>query len=765
MTSEQLAVEAQGDAAPNAVSFDALEARLREQLMPAERITLLRVAYEKAERAHDGQFRKSGEPFVCHPLETAIILTDLQMLDTPTLQAALLHDVVEDSPITLEEVREQFGGDVAGLVDGVTKLSRLSEQPQQTAGGADPRPTPPANATIFQAENLRKMLIAMAQDVRVVLIKLADRLHNMRTLGALSDDRRQRISLETRDIYAPLAHRLGIYSIEWELSDLAFSHLEPQRHRQVAHLVASRLTERERGVQHELSILTDTLEANGYAGVEVSGRTKSIYSIAQKMERYEQMGRRFEDINDLQAIRIIAPDVQGCYAILGIVHGLWRPLPGQFDDYIANPRETGYQSLHTTVLTPDGDPLEVQIRTPAMHQTAEYGIASHWRYKEGVAEVGQFDERITWLRQLLDWQRDVIGAQEFVDQLKQDILADQVYVYTPKGEIRELPAGATPIDFAFRIHTDLGYGTSGAKVNGRMVSLSHTLQNGDTIEIVSSKAPKGPSLDWLNPDLGYVRTELARSKIRHWFRLQERSESAARGRQSLEKETRRLGISLDPERLATLFGYQSGDDFILALGTGQVSTNQIAARLAPPKETPDAITVRPSGGMLSVNVQGLGPTPARSAPCCRPMPGEEIIGYVTRGRGVTVHRSDCRNIRNEDEPERLMEISWPAFEQQYPSTIVIIAQDRVGLLRDITTLVSADHLNITGVRDRHDTDRTVTITLTVEASGLPQVSRMLSRLEALPGVLNVYRTSSRAARATRQTAAKASQSERNIADH
>ncbi len=765
MPSEQLAVEAQRGAAPNDITFEALEARLREQLMPEERITLLRAAYEMAERAHDGQFRKSGEPFVCHPIETALILTDLQMLDTPTLQAALLHDVVEDSPITLDEVREQFDDDVAGLVDGVTKLSRLSEQPQQIAGGADPRPMLPTNAGVFQAESLRKMFIAMAQDVRVVLIKLADRLHNMRTLGALSDDRRQRISLETRDIYAPLAHRLGIYSIEWELSDLAFSHLEPQRHRQVANLVASRLTEQERGVQQELRILTDTLKENGYGGVEVSGRTKSIYSIAQKMERYEQMGRRFEDINDLQAIRIIAPDVQGCYAILGIVHGLWRPLPGQFDDYIANPRETGYQSLHTTVLTPEGDPLEVQLRTPAMHQTAEYGIASHWRYKEGVAETGQFDERITWLRQLLDWQRDVIGAQEFVDQLKQDILADQVYVYTPKGEIRELPAGATPLDFAFRIHTDLGYGTTGAKVNGRMVSLSYTLQNGDTIEIVSSKAPKGPSLDWLNPDLGYVRTELARSKIRHWFRLQERSESAARGRQSLEKETRRLGISLDPERLATLFGYQSGDDFILALGTGQVGSNQIAARLAPPKEEPDVITVRPSGGMLSVNVQGLGATPARSARCCRPMPGEEIIGYVTRGRGVTVHRSDCRNIRNEDEPERLMEISWPAFEQQYPSTIVIISQDRVGLLRDITTLVSADHLNITGVRDRHNTDRTVTITLTIEASGLPQVSRMLSRLEALPGVMSVYRTSSRPARATRQTATKASQSERTIADH
>ncbi len=713
-------------AAPPRPAFGELETRLKAHRLPAERIDAIREAFHTAERAHEGQLRKSGDPYICHPLETALILTGIEMLDAPTLQAALLHDVVEDSPMTLDEMREGFGAEIAELVDGVTKLSRLAAQP--------------ANASVYQAESLRKMLLAMAQDVRVVLIKLADRLHNMRTLDALAPEQRHRISLETRDIYAPLAHRLGIDSIESELHDLAFFHLEPARYRRISYLVAARLTERETGVREALTALTESLAEQGYKDVEISGRTKSIYSIAQKMERYREIGRDFEDINDLQAVRVVVKDVQDCYGVLGIIHGIWRPLPGQFDDYIANPRQTGYQSLHTTVVTPDGNTLEVQIRTADMHQTAEYGIAAHWRYKEGAAG-GEFDERIAWLRQLLDWQRDVIGAQEFVDQLKHEILVDQVYVYTPKGEIRELPAGSTPIDFAFRIHTDVGYGTAGAKVNGRMVSLSYTLKNGDTIEIIPSKNAKGPSLDWLNPDLGYVRTELARSKIRHWFRVQERSESAARGRQMLEREARRLHMQLDPQHLATLFGYQTADEFILALGTGQVGVNQIAARLAPPKEEPETIQIRPSSGELAVNVPGLGPTRARSAPCCRPMPGEKILGFITRNRGVTVHRADCDNVLNEDEPERLMDVSWPDFEQKYPSTVVISSQDRVGLLRDITTLVSADHINITGVRDRHDADRTVTITLTVEASGLPQVSRMMSRLEDLPGVFNVYRTS------------------------
>ena len=721
------------------LTFDELEARLTSHRLPAERIDAIREAFETAERAHAGQARKSGDPFLSHPLETALILTEMGMLDAPTLQAALMHDVVEDSPMTLDEMREQFGAEIAALVDGVTKLSRLATQPTK-GDGAEAQAPQSAQASVYQAESLRKMFLAMAQDVRVVLIKLADRLHNMRTLGALSPDKRHRIALETRDIYAPLAHRLGMDSMESELNDLAFPHIEPARQRRVAGLVAAGVTEREASVREALDTLRTALAAQGFRDIEISGRAKSIYSIAQKMERYRDIGRDFDDINDLHAVRVVVKDVPSCYAVLGAIHGMWRPLPGQFDDYIANPRKTGYQSLHTTVTTPDGGTLEVQIRTEEMHHTAEYGIAAHWRYKEGAAG-GEFDERISWLRQLLDWQRDVIGAQEFVDQLKHEIFVDQVYVYTPTGEIRELPAGSTPIDFAFRIHTDVGYGTSGAKVNGRMVSLSSTLRNGDTVEIIPSRTPKGPSLDWLNPDLGYVRTELARSKIRHWFRVQERSESTARGRQLLERESRRLGVQLDPQELASLFGYHTADDFILGLGTGQVGVNQIAARLAPPKEEPETIHIRPSSGELAVNVPGLGPTRARSAPCCRPMPSEDIVGFITRSRGVTVHRRDCDSVLNEDEPERLVDVSWPDFAQKYPTSVVISSQDRVGLLRDITTLVSADHMNITGVRDRHNADRTVTITLTVEANGLPQLSRMMSRLGDLPGVFSVHRTS------------------------
>jgi GTP pyrophosphokinase len=714
--------------------FQALEARLQGQLAP-ERIESLRQAYIVAESAHTGQLRFSGEPFLTHPLQTAIILTDLQIWDPPTLQAALLHDVVEDSAVTLEEIEARFGGEVARLVDGVTKLTRLTDEPVKKGDGAAiPVSQTPAGR---QAESLRKMLVAMAQDVRVVFIKLADRLHNMRTLGALPEERRRRIAQETRDIYAPLAHRLGIYQIEWELEDLAFSHLETHEYRRVARLVAERRAEREEQVRQATAQLREELAKVGLKA-EVAGRPKSLYSIHNKMQRYEASGRQFGDIHDLLAVRVIVPTVQDCYAALGVVHGLWRPLHGQFDDYIANPRETGYQSLHTTVLALGGKPLEVQIRTAEMHRVSEYGIASHWRYKEGGMADARFEERIAWLRQLLDWQREVTGAEEFIEQVKQDILPDQVFVYTPKGEIRELPAGSTPLDFAFRIHTSLGYRTVGAKVNGRMVSFDYQLKNGDTVEIIASKADKGPSLDWLNPDLGYVRTETAKQRIRQWFRRQERTESAARGRQLLDREARRLGITLEPAKLAHLFGHETEEEFFVALGTGAVSTSQIAARLAPPEEKP-VIRVLPSAGELGVEVPGMGVVPARTGRCCRPLPGEEIVGFITRNRGLTVHRRDCTNIEAEDEPERLVDVKWPSYEQKYPATIVVTAQDRMGLLRDITTIVSGEHVNIIDVRDRRNGGKSVTISLTVEIAGLAQVSRLLNRLEGLPGVDSVYR--------------------------
>ena len=730
--------------------FDELSERLQGHLEP-ERLQVLRSAYEVAERAHAGQLRFSGDPFVTHPLQTAVILADLQLIDAVALQAALLHDVVEDSPIALSEIESEFGAEVALLVDGVTKLSRLTDEPTPSrtdrADGDGAAPGEPERMTSAQAESLRKMLVAMAQDVRVVFIKLADRLHNMRTLWALPEEKRRRISFETREIYAPLAHRLGLDAIEWELQDLAFSHLEPQEYRRIVELVDSRRAEREEQVQAAMNELGAELEKVGLKPSEVVGRPKSLYSIYQKMRRYEASGRQFGDIYDLLAVRIIVDVVQDCYAALGVVHGLWRPVPGQFDDYIASPRESGYQSLHTTVLVQSGKPLEVQIRTPDMHRLAEYGVAAHWRYKEGRAvSNSQFEDRIAWLRQLIDWQREVSGAEEFVEQVKGDILPDQVFVYTPAGEIRELPAGSTPLDFAFRIHTDLGYRAVGAKVNGRLVSYAYQLKNGDTVEIVSSKAEKGPSLDWLNPDLGYVRTETGRSKIRQWFRRQKRTESLARGKQLLEREAKRLGIGLDATKLAEMFGYETEDEFILALGTGTVSTSQVAARLTPVEERQPTVRLTPAVGELAVEILGGGMVSARTGRCCRPLPGERAVGFITRNRGVTVHREACPNLANEDEPERIVDIRWPGVDQRYPSSIVITAQDRTGLLRDITTIVSAEQINITDIRDRRNADRSVTISITVETSGLAQVSRLLSRLEEVSEVVGVHRITAAASK-------------------
>ena len=707
----------------------------------SEKISVLRAAYDIAERAHEGQRRFSGEPFVTHPLQTAIILGDLQLTDTATLQAALLHDVVEDSPTSLQEINDQFGEEVASLVDGVTKLSQLTDEP--VTDNPPPRPQSrrtQESMTVSQAESLRKMLVAMAQDIRVVFIKLADRLHNMRTLAALPEEKRRRISLETREIYAPLAHRLGLYPLEWELQDRAFSHLEKDEYRRVVELVDSKRAEREEQVKLAMEELGIELAATGLKPSEVAGRPKSLYSIYQKMQRYEASGREFGDIYDLLAVRIIVDSVQDCYAALGVVHRMWRPVPGQFDDYIASPRETGYQSLHTTVMAQSGKPLEVQIRTSEMHRLAEYGVAAHWRYKEGDSKSNiLFEDRIAWVRQLLDWQRDVTGAEEFVEQVKGDILPDQVFVYTPAGEIRELPAGSTPLDFAFRIHTDLGYRAVGAKVNGRLVSYAYQLRNGDTVQIVSSKLAKGPSLDWLNPDLGYVQTEQGKSKIRQWFRRQKRTENLARGKQLLEREARRLGIGLDPAKLAEMFGYETEDEFVLALGTGTVSTSQVATRLMPPEERQPAVHLSPAAGDLSVEVLGSGLVSAQTGRCCRPLPGEPVVGFITRNRGVTVHRQNCPNLVNEDEPERFVDVRWPGVDQRYPSSIVITAQDRTGLLRDITTIVSAEQINITDIRDRRNPDRSVTISITVETSGLSQVSRLLTRLEEIPEVEAVHR--------------------------
>ncbi|MBM2832537.1 MAG: pyrophosphokinase, partial [Dehalococcoidia bacterium] len=666
------------------MDINELLTRAREYL-PAEKVGLIERAYQFAVSCHEGQWRKSGAPYLEHPLETAGVLVELQ-LDAATLAGALLHDVVEDCAIPLATLEAHFGAEVSRLVDGATKLTRISQRALESDAGE--RTPVPASA---QAENLRKMLVAMAQDLRVVFIKLADRLHNMRTLEALSLDKRHSIARETLEIYAPLAHRLGIWQIKWQLEDLAFRFLEPRQYRQITKLVAIRRGPREDfigEVVQTIRVELDKVELKA----EVFGRAKHLYSIHQKMEKYAKQGKEFSDIHDLFAIRVVVDTVPDCYSALGVSHNLWHPIPDEFNDFIANPKGNGYRSLHTTVMYRGATPLEIQIRTREMHRIAEYGIAAHWRYKEGDKAGLRFEERISWMRQLVEWHGELSGSEEFLESVKTDIFIDQVFVFTPKGEIKPLPQGATPLDFAYRIHTDLGHRCIGAKVNGKLVSLNYQLRNGETVEIMTAKAAKGPSLDWLNSELGYVRTSHAREKVRQWFKKQERSVNIERGRALLEKEVKRLGLTeANYEELAKLFKYESLDDFLAALGYGAVTATQLAQRIGAQQEQPRLVSeITPGAGVLSPGVQvlGVGNLLTNLAKCCHPIPGDGIIGYITRNRGVTVHRSDCHNVVHEDEKERLVRVEWGKSVQQYPVGVQIDSKNRVGLLRDISATVA-----------------------------------------------------------------------------
>ncbi len=695
-----------------------------QEYLPSRTLALIEEAYEFAFEAHKGQVRMSGEPYLEHPLSTAIILADLR-LDASSIAAALLHDVPEDCGVPISEIEARFGAEVAKLVDGVTKLGKL------------PLPTEVKKGEP-QAENLRKMLIAMAEDVRVVLIKLADRLHNMRTLGALPPQKRQDIAQETMEIYAPLAHRLGIFEMKWQLEDLSFCYLEPKKYQQLARFVSVQRTQRESYINEVSSILEEELRRAGIKA-EVTGRPKHIYSIYQKTERYASQGRDLDDIHDLFALRVVVNEVSDCYSALGVIHSLWHPLFGEFDDYIANPKDSGYRSIHTTVMCL-GYPIEMQIRTYEMHRYAEYGIAAHWRYKEGAKEDLHFEERIAWLRQLIEWQRE-IGAEEFLESTKTDILSDQVFVYTPKGEVKNLPTGSTPIDFAYRIHTDLGHNCVGAKVNGRLISLNYQLRNGDTVQILTTKAGKGPSRDWLNPHLGYIKTSTARTRIRQWFRKRERGENIERGKELLDKELRRFNIKVSEEEIARLFNYDDLGDFLAALGYGEISPYQIGVKLAreePPHLTP-RIPTRPRPSSSAIQVLGVGDLLTNIAQCCNPVPGDEIIGYITRSRGVMVHRKDCPNILNEDEKERLVRVEWGQIDQLYPVPIIIEARDRVGLLRDIGTAVAEEKVNIASVNANDHDDHTITIHMTLETKGIAQLSRLFPKLEGVKGIISVSR--------------------------
>jgi GTP diphosphokinase / guanosine-3',5'-bis(diphosphate) 3'-diphosphatase len=708
--------------------------------LPPERVALIKDAYDYAEKAHRGQKRKSGEPFIEHPLQTALILVDLQ-LDATTLAAALLHDVPENCGVPIPEIEAKFGPEVAKLVDGATKLGKIS---LHTPAGAHSKE---------QAENLRKMLVAMAQDLRVVFIKLADRLHNMRTLQAMPPETQGIIAQETLEIYTPLAHRLGIWELKWQLEDLSFRYIEPDKYHQIAKLVAARRAKRESFIAQVIQILQGEYQ-RANLDAEVSGRPKHIYSIYQKIEKYAAQDKQFDDIHDLLALRVLVNTVPECYHALGIIHSLWHPLPGEFNDFIANPKPNGYQSLHTTVLCLGTTPLEIQIRTREMHHVDEYGLAAHWRYKEGQTRDTHFEEKVAWLRQLIDWHREMSGAEEFLESVKTDIFIDQVFVYTPKGEIKDLPKGATSLDFAYRVHTELGHRCIGAKVNGKLVPLNCQLNNGDVVEIMTSKIAKGPSRDWLNPNLGFVNTAQARTKIRQWFKRQERVENIDRGREYLDKEMRHLGIKTgERETLAKLFKYDNLDDFLAAIGDGGISISQIAVKLAAQQAAqPPAVKTAPVPAKTpetAIRVLGMADLVTHVARCCHPLPGDKIIGYITRSRGVTIHRRDCYNIEHEDEKERLIAVAWERNGTMYPVDVKIEAVDRVGLIRDITTVIAEEKVNITNVSSPHPEGQAVsevfTLYVSVETSGLVQLSRLLKKVEGVRGVINISRVGDEAA--------------------
>ena len=708
--------------------------------LPEDSTELVGQAYLYADECHSGQMRQSGDPYIAHPLETALFLADLH-LDTHTIVAALLHDVVEDCGVSLEEITLRFGPEVSKLVDGVTKLTRMDDKLQppaeDVAGLMD-------DAESLHAESLRKMLVSMAEDIRVVLIKLADRLHNMNTLDALPPEKRKRIAQETLDIYSPLAHRLGIWEIKWRLDDLAFRHLNEEKYREISKILASKRTEREDYIEKVSSTLRDEL-AKYDITAEVIGRPKGIYSTYLKMEKYQEQGKQLGDIYDLFALRVLVNETADCYKTLGVVHQLWHPIPGQFDDYIGNPKENMYQALHTTVICDGGTPLEVQIKTFELHQIAEYGVAAHWAYKEGNSGDQRFEEKMTWLRQLIDWQREVSGTAEFIESVKQDIFHDQVFVYTPKGRIVELTSGSTPVDFAYKIHTALGHHCIGAKVNGKLVALDTTLENGDTVEVINSKSDRGPSLDWLNPNRGFVRSAGARQSVRQWFRKQERSTNIERGKEVLRRELRRLNQKINDETILGLFKVDTMDDLTADLGSGNIAESLLSHRLAQiGHETEEPLAKRRNDLPLTnlnsgITVLGVGDLLVHIGRCCNPIPGDPIIGFITRIRGVTVHKQDCPSVRHEYEPERLVNVQWGKEQQLYPVRIIMKAYDRVGLLRDVTALVSNEGVNIASVVTGDYSNGTVTLSLTCHTTGLDQLNKLFSKLDGVHGCISVTR--------------------------
>ena len=694
----------------------------------------IRRAYRYAEARHREQVRNSGEPFITHPLGCARICAGLG-LDATAVIAALLHDTVEDTNATLEEIDREFGAEVASLVDGVTKLSKIHFESREE----------------HQAENYRKLIVSMSSDIRVLVVKLADRLHNMRTLAYMTKPKQIQKAKETLEIYAPLAHRLGIHSLKWELEDLAFATLHPRRYREIQQMVNQRRPDREAFIADAGRILHAELEEVGITGVEITGRAKHFYSIYEKMTR---KGKEFNEIYDLTAMRVLVDSVKDCYGAVGIIHSLWKPLPGRFKDYIAMPKLNMYQSLHTTVIGPGGKPLEIQIRTYAMHATAEYGVAAHWLYKQGGG-----GEQPAWVSRMMDWQRETHDPSEFLEALRSDLYSDEVYVFTPKGEVRALPAGATPLDFAYDVHTDVGHRCVGAKVNGRIVPLTYTLGSGEFVEILTSKSARAPSRDWLQ----LVTTTKARSKISQFFRRERREDAEHRGREALQDQLRKAGlpsqrVAGSPMLLEVIqeMGFKRADEFYISLGLGKTSVqtvvNKIMQRLKTGQDVPDTPApagVTPRGrrphtatasSELGIEIEGATDVLVRLAKCCKPVPGDPILGYISLGRGITIHREDCPNAKAlMKSPERFTPVHWAGANQQsFRVEIAVDAWDRARLLEDLSRAFAEAGVNIVSANCSME-DQMVHDRFTVDVGDVETLKSCISGLRQVESVFDAYR--------------------------